>query len=90
MLSFFTWTENGNETGSPSDVLGASLAICGTIISSLNCYNRIPLTKALFLVMIEALIFFRNGHENMVFHATPSPRARETVTGFSFTTKGVF
>ena len=44
MLSCFTWIGNGNETGIPSDFLGYSLALCGTIISSLNFYSRSPLT----------------------------------------------
>ena len=88
MLSSFSWIANGNETGSPSGVLGVSLALCGTIISSLNCSHRIPLIKVFFSVIIKALIFCRNGHENMVLHATPYPRAMETVTGFLFTTKG--
>ena len=87
MFSCFPWISTYNKTGSPSDVLGASLAICGTTISSLNCFTRIPLIKALLLVMIEALIVCRNGHENMVLHATPYPRARETVYGFPFITK---
>ena len=34
-------------------------------------------------------IVFRNGHENMVLHATPYPKLRETVTGIKHTTKGV-
>ena len=49
LLSFvfycFTWIENGDETGIPSDVLVDSLSICGTIISSLNFSPRSPLTK---------------------------------------------
>ena len=72
----------------PSDVLGNSLTLCETIISILNCYPGSPLTKTLLLEMIEALIVCRNGHENMVLHDTPSPKARETVTGFPLTTKG--
>ena len=92
ILSFifycFPWIETGNETGSPSDVLGDPLTLCGTIISSLKCSPRSPLTKEFLSVTIEDLIVCRNGHENMVLHANPSNRARETVTGFSFTTKG--
>ena len=72
----------GNETGIPSDVLGASLDLCGTIISSLNCSTRLQLTNVLFSAIIEALIVCRNGHENMLLHDTPYPRLRETVTGF--------
>ena len=80
----------GSETGSPYDVLGASLDIFVTIISILNCSSIIPLTKdLLLLVIIEALIVCSNGHENIVLHATPSPRVRETVNGFPFTTKGL-
>ena len=41
-----------NETGSPSDFLGASLDIFVTIISSLTFYPTSPLTKVLFLVII--------------------------------------
>ena len=36
MFSCFSCIKTGNETGSPSDFLGASLDLCGTIISSLN------------------------------------------------------
>ena len=39
--------------------------------------------------MIGYLIVSMNVHENMVLRATPSPRAKETVAGFTFTTKGV-
>ena len=46
----------GNENGIPYDVLGSYLDICGTTISILNCYPRIPLIKALFLVIFEAWI----------------------------------
>ena len=90
MLSCFTWTKTGNETGSPYNVLGDFLDLCETIIPTLNCYPRSPLTKTLFLVMIEALIVFRNGHKNMVLHAIPYTRARGAVTGCPFTTKGVW
>ena len=48
-----------------------------------------PLTKALFSVSIEDLIVCRNAYEKLVFHATPSPRARENVTGCTFTINGV-
>ena len=89
MLSFVSWVVTGNETGSPSGVLIASLDLRGTIISNLNCSHRSQLTKELFLVIIESLIVFNNGHENMVLYATPSPRARENVTRFTFTTNGV-
>ena len=77
----------GNETSSPSDVLGASLALCGTIISILNCYPMISITKALFSVIIETLIFYGNGQENILLRANPSHRERETFTGYAFTTK---
>ena len=90
MLSCFPWIEDGNENISPSNVLVASLDICGTIISGLNCSPGIPLTRALFSVTIETLIVCMNGHENVVLHATPSPRERETVTGFKFTAKVFF
>ena len=89
MLSFFTWIKTGNETGSPYDAMFDSLDLCVTIIYSLNCSPRSPLTKVLFSVMIEALIFCSNGQQNMVLHATPYPRERETVTGFPFIKKGV-
>ena len=42
------------------------------------------------VVIIEALIVLRGGHEDMVLHATISSREMENVTGFTFTTKGVF
>ena len=77
----------GNETGSPYDVLGDPLALRWTTISSLNCYHSIPLTKALLSVIIKVLIVCSNSHKDMVLHATPSPRDRETVTGFLFTTE---
>ena len=62
LFSCFPCIETGNETGSPSDVLSASLALCGTIISRLNCYPIIPLTKVLLLIIIEPSIFCSNGH----------------------------
>ena len=89
MFYFFHCFETDNETGISSNVLGDLLAICGTNISIINYSTRSPLTKALFLVIVEPLIVCRKGHENMVLYATPSPRARETVTGFPFTTKVV-
>ena len=89
LFSCFPWIENGNETESPYGILGASLDLCRTIISSLNFSPRSLLIKAFLLLLIEALIVFRNGHENMVLHATHSPREMETVTGFWFTTKVV-
>ena len=89
MFSCFTWIETGNENGSPSDVLGVYLDLCGTIIYRLNWNTRSPVTKALLLVMIEYLVVCRDVHENMVLHGIPSPRASETVIGFIFTTKGV-
>ena len=88
VLSCFPWIDTDSENGSPSNSLGASLDLCGVIIPSLNFSPRSPITKELFSVMIEALIVCRNVHENMVLHATPSPRARDTVTGFLVTTKG--
>ena len=88
ILSCSNWIETGNETGSPYAFFGGSLDICVIIIYSLNFSPRIPLTKELFSVMIEALIFCRNGHRNMVLHTTSSPWARETVASFLFTTKG--
>ena len=42
----------GNETVSTSDVLFASLAIFGTIISIYKCSPMIPMAKSLFLVII--------------------------------------
>ena len=69
MLSFFPWIDTRNETGSPSDVLGPSLAFYRTIISALKLFTRSSLTKALFLFIIEALIVCSNDHENMMLHA---------------------
>ena len=89
MLSCFSWIATHNETVYPSDVLGDYLSLCGTIIYIIKLSPRITLTKALFLVIIEALIVCRNGNENMVLQATPYMRARETVTNFLFTTKVV-
>ena len=80
----------GNESVSPSGVWGASLSLCGTIIFRLNFYPRSPLIKLLFLVIIGTLFFCRNGHENMVLHATPYPRSMDTVTVCPLTTKGAF
>ena len=85
----FSWIATDNETGSPSDVLGASLDLFGTIISSLNFSPSSPITKTLLSFIIEDSIICRNGHENIVLHASLCPRSRETVTGFLFTTKGV-
>ena len=90
MILCFPWIKTGNETGITSDVLGAYLAICTAIVSSLNYYTRSLLNNSLFLVIIETLIVCRDGHEYMVLHATPSARVRETVTGFMFTTKEFF
>ena len=42
----------GNETVSPSDVLVASLDLCGTTIYRSNRSPRSPLTNALFLAII--------------------------------------
>ena len=89
MLYSFFWIATGKENGSTSDVLGDSLDICVAIIYSLHCSPRSPLTKALFPVKIDALIFCRNDHENMMFHDIPYPIEMDTVTGFLFTTKGV-
>ena len=63
-----------NEIGNPYDVLVPPLDLCGTIIYSFNCSTSIPITKTFFSVNIEALIIFRNGHKNMVFQVTLSPR----------------
>ena len=87
ILSFVYWIATGNESGSPSGVLGDPLALCGTIISSLNWSPMIPQTKSLLSVIIEDLIVCRNVHGKMMLHATPSPRARETITSFPFTAK---
>ena len=57
----------GNETSINYDVLGDSLALFGTIISSLNWYTRSLPTEALFLVIIEALIVCRNSHKIWYF-----------------------
>ena len=90
VLFSVTGIATGNETGIHSDVLGDPLALCGSIIYILNCSTRSSLTKALFLVIIEDLMFFLNGHENMVLHATPSPRVRDMVKGWVFIKKLVF
>ena len=74
----------GNETGTPSDVFGACLSLFGTIVFSLNCYPRIPLTKVLFWVITEFLVFCSNVHENMVLHATPYTSSRDTDTSCVF------
>ena len=79
----------GNDTGSPSDVLGDSLSLYGTTTSSLNFSPRISLTNVLYLVIIEALIVCSNLHENMVLYATPSLNTGDTVTDCTFTMKGV-
>ena len=54
--------ETGSKTGGPSNVVGYSWPLCETIIFSLNCYPRIPLTKALLSAIIEASIVFSNGN----------------------------
>ena len=65
---FVSRIATGNETGSTSDIFVASPDLCETIVSRFNCSPRIPLTKAFFLVIIETLIVYRNGHENVVLH----------------------
>ena len=52
VLFFVSGVANGTETGSTYYILSASLDICVNIISILNCAPRIPLTKALFFVII--------------------------------------
>ena len=86
---YICWITTGNETGIPSDVLGVSLDLYGTIISSLNFSPSSPITEELLSEIIETLIVCRKGHENIVLHTTSSTRSRETVTGFLFTIKGV-
>ena len=88
MLSCVYWISAGNETGIPSDILGAYLDLCETIIYRLNFSPMIPLMKSLLLVIIKDLTVCSNDHENMVLNANPYSRARETVTGFKCTTKG--
>ena len=61
MFYFFSWVNTGNKNGSPSNVLSTSLDIFGTIISSLKCSPRSPLTKSLFSFMMESLIVCKNG-----------------------------
>ena len=87
LLYFLSCISTHNKTGDPSGVLGASLALCITIIYILNCVPGSPINKALFLVIIISLIVFRNCHEKMLFRATPYPRSRSRVTGYAFTTK---
>ena len=87
MLSCFYWIVIDNETVITSDVLDASLDLCGNINYISDFSPMSPLTKAFFSIIIGALILCRNGHKNMVLHVTPSLRERETVTGFAFTTK---
>ena len=79
---------NGNETGSPYAFLGDSLDLRGTIIYRSNFSPMSPLTKALLLFIIGELFVFRKSHKKMVLHASPSPIAKETITGCPFTTKG--
>ena len=69
----------GNETSSPSDVLGDSLDLFGTTISSLDWSPRRPLNKELFSVTIEDLIYCRNGHENMVLHVSHAGTERAVI-----------
>ena len=79
-----------NETGIPSDTFGASLYIHGTIILSLKCYHRIPLSNAFFLIIILALIVFIIFHDNITLYYTTSTRKGDDVTGCEFTTMGSF
>ena len=76
-----------NETGIPYNFLHASLDIFGAIILILNCYTRIPIAKVLLLVVLEDLIIFRNGHKNMLLHATPSLSENYTVISCEFIMK---
>ena len=89
VLSFLFGIVTGNETFTPSDVFEESLAIFRTILSRLDFYLIIPLTKALLLVITEALIIFSNRYENMVFRDTTYRRLRNTVTSCEFTMKVV-
>ena len=86
---FICWIATGNETGIHSDILGDSLDICGTIISSLTWSPRSPRTKELLSVIIQYLIVYRNWHDKIVLHDTPLPIARDNMNGFVFTMKGV-
>ena len=52
MLSSFFWIATGKENGSPYDVLGDSLDLCGTIISSLNRSPRSPLCSNMEHVVV--------------------------------------
>ena len=52
MLFFPFGIVTGNETVIPYDFFISSLAIWGTIIYSFNKYTSIPMTKALFSVII--------------------------------------
>ena len=74
MLFCVSGIATGIETISTSDALGAYLDLCGTIISSLDCFPKCPLIKALLLVIIKDLIVCRNVHEKMMLHAYPYPR----------------
>ena len=47
VLFCVSWIVTGNKTGISSDILGAYLDLCGTIISRLNSCTRSPLNKAL-------------------------------------------
>ena len=79
----------GNVNGSSSGFWGASLALCGTTIYSLNCYSGSPLINELLLVIIESIIVYRNVHEKIGLYDTPYPRSRETVTSCIFATQRV-
>ena len=52
VLFFFSKVVNVDEIGIPSDVLGASLSLCGAILFKLNYSTISLLTKALFSVII--------------------------------------
>ena len=56
--------------------IGDSLYICSTTIYRLGFYTSSKQTKLFFLLIIGALIFFRNVHESKLLHATPSPRKK--------------
>ena len=64
--------------------------LCGMFVSILNWYIRSLLTKALFLVIIEALNICRKAHKKMLLHTTLYTMAKYTVTGFTFNMKGLF
>ena len=80
----------GNETSSTFDFFGASLFFLLHHHLQLEALSQYSTDYGIVIGNYWSLIVFSGtAFENMVLHATHYCRARETVTGFPFTTKWV-